>query len=1719
MKKKHIKLMRILLALALSLNQAFIYRPVNADETEVTTETTVSETAVTETVEETTTETVKETTAETGKESEETVKETVKESFADDKVRSVKNAKEFVKGVSKLQGKYRIAASSKKGMPKLKGAEGVDYGGSCVLSFKSKDDYENALKDMEKKDINYSVDGSFDICSLKYASLSNNVKINPDAKTKVAIIDTGSDLANEKVSVLGDDGSDDNGHGTLMSRLILSETSDAYIISVKALGDNGKGKLSDVYAGVRYAIDHKADYILMAISLKDNGDYDEFISLIKETVSNGIKVIASAGNNNSDASEYIPAGIKGVITAGATDKEGYKISISNYGSSVDYYIPADSTSEAAAILTGKLIAGKEDECETDYETRTEDDDDDEIIEDYDGPEFSIDKSKMTWPTKKNLTDAGYRSSSDFAKAVIAACKAMKGASYGTGNGQADCMRYVNLAYAQALNLISGLKVNKKGKIPGVKRKNGDVSYNGYNLSDCKYHLVDGCTTWSNTSPHNIGTPGGINIKKNGGLEESIKKLGARKGSILLFGGYNKKKVFKWTHAAIYTGSEKKVYDAPGGSQTTGVAYSKSESGSSRKKYTHVAALNYAVFQLPANVGISKTSADSGLTDDNSLYSLDGTKYGLYTSDGNLVHEYTLDAKGQSGTYAISDFSKSYYVSEITAGKGYILSKNKYAVNLNSSASTLLVNVEDVPIGSDGKLILEKKDPQGWDKVTGHGMDEAKFRVDYYDSFAIESYKDLASGEDDAAIKPKASVTIGASRSLDSSAEFEISAAKLKAADKSGYFSKFKGTKLPLGTYVITEIEAPEGYKIADPSKPLIMKIQKDGENAVAYYSADPVIYQVLEDRIILNEEIKLGQGDFTKKITVPENINADTSLYSPEGATYLITHKSSGKAAVTLVFDKDGRVSEVRYPDGVDPKQKITEGGLIPLPTGEYTAKEVHSGYGLYLNTEEKSFTVSENSTAEISFTDEPVFSMFDLLIKKIKSDSLSDHVIAMIPVGNAEFKLSYYAAFYEDESYKDKKPDKAWVFRSDDEGKVAYDIDHFVSGDDLFTDSEGSYIVSQGTYVITESKAPPGTEISQEARVIVVRFPKDIIKGSDNDPAKKKASESTMFDNNLDGVKDGKIEYYNDYKTQISTFAVSTASGSKEIAAEKGVGITDTLTYKNLLPGYQYKIRAWLVKSDGTNITEPFDTTLTLRSSDERDGTLNITFTIDASVLKGEILTVMEDIYIIDLTGTEHLYLSHADINNKDQQVTVPDIKTELIDLLIDEFNNKDNSKIVSYGKDVTITDYVTYKNLIPGKKYKVNGTLLDKETGKALVNSKGKTITATKEFTPEKSEGIITVEFEHVDTTAFKGSVVAGEKLNSDGVDLITHYDLNDEDQTVRPVKIKTTASDSNNNTKTLNYSESVDITDTVTYTGLKEGKTYKITATLMDKSTGKEYLDAEGNNYVKTMEFTAQTSDGKIEVRFEKVKLSFEYKELVVFERLTDIKKGAPVAVHEDINDKDQTVYRPQASTAASSSKGTKTINEDSGNAKISDKVMYKGLTSGNTYCAVATLYKTDGTQIQIDGKPVSSKVIFTPKKSDGTVNVPLTFNVSTLSYGESVVIFENLYDVATEEEKQAGIQNEDIEIVRHNDLNNKNQTLKYKVPVIPKTGEETSPALIIGLLLVGASAGPAGFAIRVKRGVRCRVPQRSRRKPDVSSLWCSLKRRMRDGSSRVWRNLNP
>lgn len=177
----------------------------------------------------------------------------------------------------------------------------------------------------------------------------------------IAVIDTGSserDNVIERVSMLGDDVSDDNGHGDEMISKILSQDKDAKVISIKAMDSNGKGTTSSVYAGLQYAIEKKVDIINMSFVGIANEDNSSIKELIETAINQGITVVGAAGNNGTDASYFIPGCVEGAYIIGVANSDGTRLENSNYGKTVDYNVVADSTSEASALFTGYLSKHK-----------------------------------------------------------------------------------------------------------------------------------------------------------------------------------------------------------------------------------------------------------------------------------------------------------------------------------------------------------------------------------------------------------------------------------------------------------------------------------------------------------------------------------------------------------------------------------------------------------------------------------------------------------------------------------------------------------------------------------------------------------------------------------------------------------------------------------------------------------------------------------------------------------------------------------------------------------------------------------------------------------------------------------------------------------------------------------------------------------------------------------------------------------------------------------------------------------------------------------------------------------------------------------------------------------------------------------------------------------------------------------------------------------------
>ena len=245
-----------------------------------------------------------------------------------------------------------------------------------------------------------------------------------------------------------------------------------------------------------------------------------------------------------------------------------------------------------------------------------------------------------------------------------------------------------------------------------------------------------------------------------------------------------------------------------------------------------------------------------------------------------------------------------------------------------------------------------------------------------------------------------------------------------------------------------------------------------------------------------------------------------------------------------------------------------------------------------------------------------------------------------------------------------------------------------------------------------------------------------------------------------------------NDRIPEIKTTAA--IDGEKTVCATETFTLTDTVEYQHLIPGKEYKVVGILMdKSTGKELVingDTFKSEVTFTPETPSDS-VDVLFTFDGKYIKKETnIVVFESLY---KDGKE--LAVHADINDKGQTVTVkvPEIKTSA---------KADGKSEVEVSKKITIVDTVTYKNLTVGKEYVIKGVLMDKATGKPF-SVKGKEITTEVKFTPEKSDGTVEVTF------VFDGSgitaeteLVVFESLFREGIEIATHADLKDKNQTVK-------------------------------------------------------------------------------------------------------------------------------------------------------------------------------------------------------------------------------------------------------------------------------------------------------------------------------------------------
>ena len=734
----------------------------------------------------------------------------------------------------------------------------------------------------------------------------------------------------------------------------------------------------------------------------------------------------------------------------------------------------------------------------------------------------------------------------------------------------------------------------------------------------------------------------------------------------------------------------------------------------------------------------------------------------------------------------------------------------------------------------------------------------------------------------------------------------------------------------------------------------------------------------------------------------------------------------------------------------------------VSLNPGRYYVKETKAPKGYFTDSQVYTADVSganrESSPVKLSVSDNPANDPMAMLLGKYDGQKTYNGA-GNLPQGSAtlagaEFTVDYYATLdyksYDDLKNADVKPTRSWTFKTNENGIANFKADDFVSGDAFYYNSNNDPCIPRGTVVIRETKAPTGYVKSDD--VSFQKIQENPTTGAVRTYNVPEVAEQ-VYRSDIEFTK--KADNGSEHLAGVPFKVTSLTTGESHIA------VTDE-------NGYFSSASSWNAHDSNTNAND-----WALTASDTIDSTKldanagfwfgnnsaldgnGTTSTSDAVKADNKLGALPFDTYSIEelrCSANEGYALINTTVTVTRDAKTIdlgtfddpePEIHTTAYDA-------SDSDHYVGVGT-VKISDKVEYSHLVAGKTYTVIGELHDAATGDA-VTVNGQAITAEKTFTAEDSAGSVTLDYAF-DSYDLKGkTLVVYETLtDAKGAKLAEHRNKSDVSQqvTVLTPKLSTSAVGDADNSKSVTAEGDVTVTDYVRYTGLTAGQTYTLTGTLMDKSTKKAFVDADGNPVTATAEFTAEAESGTATVTFTFNASSIKTgTKLIAFETLST--NGIEIADHKDINDIDQTVTVKApviGTTAVDAADGDKTVTGEE-NVAVRDTVHYNNVTPGKTYKVIGTLYEkvldkngkvTKKVFKDKDGTPVTAEANFTAEDSYGNVDVTFYFDGSSLKEGTSLVAFESL-------------SYNDNEIASHADVNDSGQTVIITKPKLSTTATD-------------------------------------------------------------------
>lgn len=827
------------------------------------------------------------------------------------------------------------------------------------------------------------------------------------------------------------------------------------------------------------------------------------------------------------------------------------------------------------------------------------------------------------------------------------------------------------------------------------------------------------------------------------------------------------------------------------------------------------------------VTLTKTSDDVKITNGNANYSLEGAVYYVY-KDVNIPDypywnyktyaTFTTDANGHA------ELSKklengNYVTIEQVAPLGYTLDTSVHRFSVNGKST-------DIPVVDDPgyiQLTIKKKDS---DNNTGIASGDAKLEGAIYRVAYLEN-----------------GVTVTKDITINASAVARLS-------------------NLPIGKLKVWEISAPIGYKL---------------DSTVHVY--DIKAHQVTSDIYELEPE-DFTEDVFKGRISLHKQYETLDEPADEQGAEFDVYLKSAGSFDAAKETERDHITTGA---DGMATTKDLPYGTYVVHQTKGGNGRQLVADFDVSISEDGKVYSydlvnVQKNAQLKIVKTSEDgviegikfrVTRLEDGYSAEYTTNAAGEILTETLPIYADKDGATKYQYKVEEldteETFGYQLPDSQTVELS--EGEIASVSFHNVPieiGTKATVEGEKE-VDPLDKVTLTDTVSYTGLVPGKEYKVTGVLMDKEtgekllvdskeITAETVFVPETKNGSVDVTFIFDATGLHGKEVVVFEDlYRENIKVAAHAditdddqtikvktpeigtTASfeGEKEIDPLDKVTLTDTVSYKDLTPGKEYRVTGVLMdKSNGKELLingEKVTAEATFVAT-EASGSVDVTFIFDATGLHGKGIVVFEDLYRENV-----LLATHADINDEGQTVKIknPEIGTKA---------TADGKKEVTADK-ITITDVVSYKDLTPGKEYKLTGVLMNKATNDKLLID-GKEITAEATFTPKAPTGEVEMTF----TFDARGLVietdtVVFETLYRDGLVFAVHADINDESQTikVKPLhgSVSLTKSSTMDDTKRLTGAEFTVYSD-ANGNGIYEADTDVKVDTLTDLGNGEYKLN---------------------------------------------------------------------------------------------------------------------------------------------------------------------------------------------------------------------------------------------------------------------------------------